>query len=328
MTTKQLSLALKVILVILFIIVLILVYALYQLLKPPVAIYKTNELIPVFSIYGYGAKPEQQLKQPSDVAFDKQGRIYIADTGNQRILVFSSQGKFLFKFGRKGTNPGEFINPLGVTVDKNNKIYVADQERNKVIVFNQHGQFLKELSIALPLKPLATDTRLYVANYGNVLIYNLNNLQLLAKWGEKGRTKNGLNLATGLAATENNDVFVVDLGNLRVKRLNKDGKVKWIFGQPYDPQNPRARQFGLPASIAFDQKYLYVVDAFNSEIVVLTPTRQLITRLSQPGQKEGEFYYPAGISYGSQNLFAIADKFNDRVQVVRININKKSNTKK
>lgn len=323
MTTRQLRFALKFILVILVIVVMGLIYALYQLYKPPIEKYKTNEFTPLFSIYGYGPKPEQQLKQPHDVAFDKQGNIYITDTGNQRVLVFSPSGSFLFKFGFKAPEPGGFINPLGITVDKRYKIYVADQEKNKVIIFNSKGKFLKELDVVQPLKPVVAGEKLYVASYAYVSVFNLRNLKLLAKWGGKGRARENLDLATGLAVAPNKDMFVVDLGNLRLKSLNKQGKIRWIFGQPYNNKNPIGRQFGLPVSAAFDGKYIYVVDAFNSEIVVLNLAKQLIAKLSHEGEKEGEFYYPAGIAYGGQNIFAIADKFNDRVQIVKINIAKK-----
>lgn len=327
MTSKQLSFALKIILIVLIITVLVLAFALYRLLQPPVSIYKTNELIPVLSIYGYGSKPAEQLKQPHDVAFGPKGRLYITDTGHQRVLVFSRHGKFLFKFGQKGTSAGSFLNPLGITVDKYKRVFVADQERSKIVVFNEYGRFLKEFYVTLPLKPLAIGSKLYVANYAFVSVFNLKNLKQVAKWGGKGRARENLNLASGLAVGANKEIYVVDLGNLRLKKLNPEGKVRWVFGQPYNSRNAIGRQFGLPVSAAFDSKYIYVVDAFNSEIVVLNSDRQVLARLGKVGDSEGELYYPAGIAYGGQQIFAVADKFNDRVQLLKITINKRVQTK-
>jgi len=331
MTTKQLSSVLKVILIILVITVVVLAFALYRLMQPPTSVYRTNELIPILSIYGYGPAPEEQLKQPHDVAFGPKGRLYITDTGHQRVLVFSRRGKFLFKFGHKGAEAGAFLNPLGITVDKYKRVFVADQERSKIIIFNEYGKFLKEFYVTLPLKPLAVGSKLYVANYAFVSVFNLKNLKLLAKWGGKGQAAESLNLASGLAVAANKDIYVVDLGNLRLKKLSPQGKVKWIFGQPYNSRNAIGRQFGLPVSAALDGKYIYVVDAFNSEIVALNSDRQVLARLGKVGDSEGELYYPAGIAYGGQQIFAVADKFNDRVQLLKIQLNKsrkaKSNVK-
>lgn len=327
MTTNQLNFTLKIILIILVITVLILAFALYRLLQPAVSIYKTNEFTPILSIYGYGPNPEEQLKQPHDVAFGPQGRLYITDTGHQRVLVFSRHGKFLFKFGQKGTTTGSFLNPLGITVDKYKRVFVADQERSKILVFNDYGKFIKEFYVTLPLKPLAVGSKLYVANYAFVSVFNLKDLKLLAKWGGKGRAAENLNLASGLAVGANKEIYVVDLGNLRLKKLSSQGKVMWIFGQPYNSRNAIGRQFGLPVSAAFDSRYIYVVDAFNSEIVVLNSSRQVLARLGKVGDREGELYYPAGIAYGGQQIFAVADKFNDRVQLLKIALNKRGQTK-
>jgi tripartite motif-containing protein 71 len=44
---------------------------------------------------------------------DGQGRVYVADHGNNRIQVFSPEGQFLAVWGREGGEPGEFRLPQG-----------------------------------------------------------------------------------------------------------------------------------------------------------------------------------------------------------------------
>ncbi len=54
------------------------------------------------------------------------GNIYVADYNNHRIQVFDSDGNFVKKFGKQGSQDGQFNVPRGVAVDSNNNLYVAD----------------------------------------------------------------------------------------------------------------------------------------------------------------------------------------------------------
>jgi DNA-binding beta-propeller fold protein YncE len=77
---------------------------------------------------------------PTNVAVDRQGNIYVADTLNYRVQVLDSTGKFLRTFGVQGDRPGEFIRPKGIAVDSEGHIYVADAEFNNFQVFSPEGQ--------------------------------------------------------------------------------------------------------------------------------------------------------------------------------------------
>ena len=64
--------------------------------------------------------------------------------------------------------------------------------------------------------------------------------------------------------------------------------------------------------------YLYFVDAFNGEIVIANKKGEEVEKVGDWGHDDGQFYYPGGIAYAGDRKFVIADKFNDRVQVVYI----------
>ncbi|MEO8146434.1 MAG: peptidyl-alpha-hydroxyglycine alpha-amidating lyase family protein [Bacteroidia bacterium] len=84
---------------------------------------------------------------PTDVAVAVDGSFYVSDGyGNNRIVKFSSTGKYLFEWGSKGDKPGEFNLPHGIDVDAKGNVYVADRENNRIQQFDFNGKFLNEWS--------------------------------------------------------------------------------------------------------------------------------------------------------------------------------------
>ncbi len=83
-----------------------------------------------------------QFNEVANLAYDPDGRIIAADTGNDRIQVFDLDGNFLFKFGSNGSANGEFEIPGGIAVDTDGNIYVADGFNHRVQVFDASGTFL------------------------------------------------------------------------------------------------------------------------------------------------------------------------------------------
>lgn len=83
-----------------------------------------------------------QFAQPTNVAVDQDGNLYVTDTLNSRIQIFDANGNFLKTFGKAGDGPGFFARPKGLAVDADGHIWVADAVQNRVQVFDQEGQLL------------------------------------------------------------------------------------------------------------------------------------------------------------------------------------------
>ena len=67
--------------------------------------------------------------------------MYITDSNNHRVQVFTAEGKFLRMFGRCGEGKGELKEPCGVAIDTRDMVYVSDGN-NRVSVFTSGGQFV------------------------------------------------------------------------------------------------------------------------------------------------------------------------------------------
>jgi len=69
---------------------------------------------------------------------DLSGNIYVADTGNNRIQKFDTNGKFITDWGFPGSGRGEFAYPFGIAVGPSGNVYVADTGNSRIQVFTQH----------------------------------------------------------------------------------------------------------------------------------------------------------------------------------------------
>lgn len=76
---------------------------------------------------------DEALNAPTDMVI-KDGLIYIADTGNKRIIVSTLEGKYVREFGND-----VLVYPSGVFVTEDGTVYVADRDAKMVFVFDPEG---------------------------------------------------------------------------------------------------------------------------------------------------------------------------------------------
>ncbi len=122
---------------------------------------KTNELLVVDTLNSqivrydldkhefkgfFGGNGEEQgmFHYPTNIFVSGDGNIFISDSLNFRIQIFSPQGEFMKAFGKPGNSPGYFSRPRGVAVDSDGNIYVVDALFDNVQVFNRDGRLLMD----------------------------------------------------------------------------------------------------------------------------------------------------------------------------------------
>jgi len=167
---------------------------------------------------------------PTDVVIDRAGNFYVAEYGeNDRIQVFSPEGRWLRQWGGHGYEPGEFLRPRALAIDEKDRIFVADSCNHRIQVFDTQGKLLDswgsrgerlgEMSYPYDLS-IGPDRCLYVCEYGNhrVQKFTLGG-KPLALWGSAGRGPGQLYNPYALAVDSLCNVSVVDSNNHRVQRF-------------------------------------------------------------------------------------------------------------
>ncbi len=149
--------------------------------------------VDVFDVTGqggfFGPRGIAVASGAGEPGMESSGEVYVADTGNNRIQVFDTEGGFLREFGGAGDGPGMLREPVGLAVSATGDVYVADTWHRRIQVFSGEGLFLRGWEVpvwaggvddrpqlaAAPGAVIATD-----AAYQSVVVFDLEGTLLQA----------------------------------------------------------------------------------------------------------------------------------------------------
>lgn len=241
---------------------------------------------------------------PNDVAVDRTGNVYVADTHNNAIRKITPSGQVttlagLSPFSSVGSADGfgasaRFASPHGTAVDGSGNLYVADSYNHTV----------RKIAPAGAVTTLAGSPGLSGSNDGD---------------GAAAR----FYYPKGVAADRTGNIYVSDTGNHTVRRITPDGKVTTLAGTAgiagaVDAAGGAAR-FNLPQGITVDPDgTLYVADTGNHTIRQITGDGVVTTfagAAGLSGSMDGvgaaaRFFRPEGVAVTPAHEVYVADTGN------------------
>jgi len=182
--------------------------------------------------FGKVDAPVANLFGPRGIAVDPQGRVWLSDTGNGRLLVYDNGGKFLKEIGHRGDKALEFNEPFGLASDKDGNVYVADRLNFRIQVISPNFTLVRQFKVdgweksQINVEPyVAVDNSkgwLWVSDptMKKVYRYNLDGKQ--RKVYDKamdGPAMAALLLPTGLAVGPDSNLTITDSGSAHVLTL-------------------------------------------------------------------------------------------------------------
>jgi len=179
----------------------------------------SGEVLMILGRLNNAAEADWLFNRPADVAFDKEGSIYVADGyGNSRVVKFDREGKFIKSWGKYGTAPGDFNLPHTIVIDGDGKVYVGDRENMRIQIFDTEGHFLTEWrDIGYPYGLfLGTDHHIWMADGGFDRVVELDqNGRIIGAMGRPGHGPGQFAWAHFLAVTQDGKIIVADVLNWR-----------------------------------------------------------------------------------------------------------------
>ena len=113
---------------------------------------------------------------PWGVAVNERNEIAVTDCSNNRVQIFSCNGKFIRSFGKKGVKKGEFKDPSGIAYLNNGNIVVADTYNGRLQIFTERGEYLAQIgSEEIPDHQFNSPMGLSVDNDGNIIVADSDN---------------------------------------------------------------------------------------------------------------------------------------------------------
>lgn len=94
-----------------------------------------------------GTFGKSQLSGPQGLAVASNGDVYVADSNNGRVVVFSAGGAYKSKWGSNGSGNGQFTYPRDVGIAPNGAVWIADDGNGRAQGFSAGGAYQSSLSI-------------------------------------------------------------------------------------------------------------------------------------------------------------------------------------
>jgi len=303
-------------------------------------------------MYGGGpiANQEFRLNDPRGIAINNTGYVFVADTLNHCIRIFSPNPDYtlIHTIGSpdlSGATNRLFHNPTGIAIHRHNDIdilYIADTGNSRIQVFRITINVDNTITyLHIPSQP-GSDNSIGTVVYGNQpnQFYSPQDIKI-----------------------HSDILYVADTGNHRIQMfritINANNTITSIH-IPSQIGSPHSVGMGLlgstnstfngPRGIAIhqhnDEHILYVADTENNRIQVFRITingNNTVIALHLPGQPNSphsigmglvgntnsRFRCPYGVTIHRQNdqdILYVADTYNHRIQMFRININNVNNT--
>lgn len=106
----------------------------------------SGQLLMTLGRKGIPGQSRDTFRRPSDVLVTPGGEIFVADghgrAGNNRIVKFSRDGRFIREWGTTGAENGEFRDPHALAMDSQGRLFVGDRGNSRIQIFTQDGDHL------------------------------------------------------------------------------------------------------------------------------------------------------------------------------------------
>jgi YD repeat-containing protein len=270
------------------------------------------------SAFGSEGTGNGQFKQPSGVAVDSSGNLWVVDAGNNRLEKFSTSGSWLASYGKAGSGEAQFNEPRSIALNQSTgNVYVADKANNRIEELSATGAYVASLgtSGSGALKEpegVALDSSgdVWVSDTGHNRLVEFSSAgTFIREAGSLGSGTGQLKSPAGLTISEGT-VFVVDSANSRVEQFSSSGAYLGQVGTSGSGTGQFKEPWGIAANSSTGN--LYVADRGNERIQEFSPAGRYLTSWGT-WEPSHHLSSPVNLAVGATGTLYASDLSADKV---------------
>lgn len=295
------------------------------------------------AVIGGQGSGQGQFQSPRGVALGDDGSLFVADGGNHRIQIFSSDGQFMDSWGGRSLSEEEtgaargFNEPWDVAIGPDGRAYVADTWNHRVqkldaqgspmaawgvfgessVEDEEAGQGLfygpRGIAVGSPEGAEPEGQLVYVTDTGNkrVQVFRQHG-EFAFQFGGGGPSEGELDEPVGIALGPEGQVYVADTWNRRIQVFDERGGFlrQWSI-QGWDSSIPEEKPY-----VAVDRAgHVYVTDPGYYRVLVFDSEGNYLLSFGDYGTDLKSFALPQGIAVAGDGSVYVSDAHNHRVLV-------------
>jgi DNA-binding beta-propeller fold protein YncE len=279
---------------------------------------KFNQAIYLYTLIG-DSTSRIQLKQARALAVDLFGSIYIADTGNNRVLKLDADGQFIKTVGGFGWGKEQFYSPYDMHVSSVLDIFVADYNNNRIERYDKDLNYISSLysgedwddqfQFGYP-KSIASSIHgeLFIIDGENIRLLKLNSFgDPEMSFGDFAEGKGRLLQPVQVVISPDDKIYVSDSQANKIIVFDYFGNYLTEIGSNF---------LKGPQGIFYSSlKLLFIADQGKKRIVAFKPDGELVITWSRISDESGSFKNPVDVVTLQKRVFVLD---NDRVFVFEL----------
>lgn len=279
---------------------------------------------------GAGLVGSDNLARPLGIFFDRhQNECYVADSGNNRIVIFDENGMPVYRFYHHVTRDGErrLGEPKNIVVDETGRIFVTDGGAPYLDVMDHMGRQLATIDPPEDMcegverfeyLALGPDNRVYATlSCRTARLIVVIHPDLFIERLIRLRPEEPSEICiTAMTVDASGNIYVTDpCAPVVVQIYDSEGAYLNGFGQV----EMGVENFSFPAGVVvMESGDVWIVDSIRAVASCFSSEGEFQTYIGGKGNNPGAFDYPSGLSTDGRDRLFVVERVGNRYQCFRV----------